>query len=425
MSPPEAGAAAVAAPWLEGGPEPGLEERLDPGLERVGELDTAEPPCSVERIATPRELSALRPEWDALLAASPSDHLFLTWEWLHTWWRHLSRGRRLAVLAVRRGGDLVALAPLATASPHPWCLLPASPLRLMGAGTVGSDYLDLIVRRGEEAGATEALLAYLGRARPVLDLPQLPAGRPAAAALAAGLEARGWELLERDTQVCPYIDLEGLTWKSYVAGLGTSHRQNLRRRLRKLEQGFTVRFDRARTAAEAERALDVLLVLHRRRWSGRGGSDAFTGPDVVAFHRELTRLALERGWLRFYVLSLDGWPAAALYGFLYRGRFLFYQAGFDPAFADYSVGLVTMGLTIREAIREGAREYDLLHGDEQYKFLWADRTRSLVRLELYPPSAYARLRRRGRTLVRRARTRVRGWLAGPAPAAGEGGGRRG
>ncbi len=414
MSPPEASAAAVAAPWLDG-----LDRR-----DGCGELVTAEPPCSVERIATQGEFTALRAEWDELLAASAADHLFLTWEWLHTWWHHLGRGRRLAILAVRRGGRLVALAPLATSAARPWCWLPASPLRFLGAGTVGSDYLDLIVRRGEEAGATEALAMYLGRQRPVLDLPQLPSDLPAAAALAAGLAERGWEPLERGAQVCPYIELEGLSWEDYVAGLGSSHRQNLRRRLRKLEQGFEVRFERARTAEEAERALDVLVALHRRRWSGRGGSDAFTGPEVIAFHREVVRLALDRDWLRLYVLRLDGRPVAALYGFLYRGRFLFYQAGFDPAFGDHSVGLVTMGLTIREAIAEGAREYDLLHGDESYKFLWAERTRSLVRLELYPPSAEARLRRRGRALARETRSRVRAWLSDRAPAAGKGGGAR-
>jgi hypothetical protein len=39
-----------------------------------------------------------------------------------------------------------------------------------------------------------------------------------------------------------------------------------------------------------------------------------------------------------------------------------------------------MGLASRAAIADGAAEIDLLHGGESYKFLWADRTRELVRL---------------------------------------------
>src|SRR5207245_43184 len=81
--------------------------------------------------------------------------------------------------------------------------------------------------------------------------------------------------------------------------------------------------------------------------------------------------APDRGWLRLSELRLDGRPAASLYGFRYRDTFSFYQSGFDPAYARDSVGLVTMGLAIRSAIEEGAAEYDLLHGDEAYKFQWA------------------------------------------------------
>jgi CelD/BcsL family acetyltransferase involved in cellulose biosynthesis len=45
-----------------------------------------------------------------------------------------------------------------------------------------------------------------------------------------------------------------------------------------------------------------------------------------------------------------------------------------------------MGLTIKHAIEEGAREYDLLHGAERYKFHWARQARQLERFDLYPPN---------------------------------------
>ena len=33
--------------------------------------------------------AALRQEWNALLARTRFDTLFLTWEWQSTWWTHL------------------------------------------------------------------------------------------------------------------------------------------------------------------------------------------------------------------------------------------------------------------------------------------------------------------------------------------------
>jgi CelD/BcsL family acetyltransferase involved in cellulose biosynthesis len=127
------------------------------------------------------------------------------------------------------------------------------------------------------------------------------------------------------------------------------------------------------------------MALHKTRWQGRGGSDTFYTSGLVSFQEEFTQLALARGWLRFFVLLLDGKPAASLYAFWYNGVFYFYQAGFDPAYGKYSVGLVTMALAIKAAIEEGAEEYDFLHGDERYKFHWASEVREIGQLEVYPP----------------------------------------
>jgi CelD/BcsL family acetyltransferase involved in cellulose biosynthesis len=128
---------------------------------------------------------------------------------------------------------------------------------------------------------------------------------------------------------------------------------------------------------------------------------------LAGFHEELTRLALARGWLRLYVLTLNADKAAALYGFMYGKTFYFYQSGFDPRFSSQSVGLVTMGLAIQAAIADGAEEFDLLHGDEKYKSLWAKKQRDLVRLELSPPTPRGWLYSRAIGLSRLARRGVR------------------
>ena len=57
-----------------------------------------------------------------------------------------------------------------------------------------------------------------------------------------------------------------------------------------------------------------------------------------------------------------------------------------------------MGLAIKSAIEEGVQDYDLLHGDERYKFLWARDERELVRLELYPPRVRGAFYRRAMEL---------------------------
>ena len=53
----------------------------------------------------------LRSEWNALLADSWADSLFLTWEWQHVWWRELGAGE-LRLLAARDDANrLLGIAP--------------------------------------------------------------------------------------------------------------------------------------------------------------------------------------------------------------------------------------------------------------------------------------------------------------------------
>lgn len=341
----------------------------------------------VETIATESGFVSLRKEWGNLLQESDADCLFLTWEWLYTWWKHLADDRQLHLLTIRRGHELLAIAPLAVRPPRPERLLPCKALEFLGTGAVGSDYLDLIVRRGEEETSLQAITDHLAEHLSVLELKQVKVGSRLASCLALWLQQDGWAASQSITDVCPYIEIAGHSWESYLAGVGASHRQNVRRRLRRISASFHVDFQQVRTEAQRRECLKSFAELHRRRWAERQGSEALGGEGIMDFHDEFSAIALQRGWLRLFILRLDGKPAASIYAFRYGKVFYFYQSGFDPAYASHSVGLVTMGLTIQRAIDEGAEEYDMLHGDEEYKFLWARNGRDLVRLECYPPNA--------------------------------------
>src|SRR5262249_7730861 len=115
---------------------------------------------------------------------------------------------------------------------------------------------------------------------------------------------RGWRVSEARTNVCPFIPLPGLFWESYLAELGSEHPYNFRRKLRRLTEQFNVEFEQARTEEQRREAIDLVIRLHHMRWRER--SDAFHTPELLSFHREMSQVALDRGWLRLYVLRLDG-----------------------------------------------------------------------------------------------------------------------
>jgi CelD/BcsL family acetyltransferase involved in cellulose biosynthesis len=337
-------------------------------------------PLTVQCIEDSFGFTALRPRWNELLHDSAADNPFLTWDWLHTWWVHLREASALRLIVVRAGDELIAIAPLRLVQ-NPLSFM--SRLEFLGTGNAGSDYLDLIIRRGREAEGIQAIARYLKSRNLAVRFNHLPP-TSLAAQLAAQLAGEGWTTATADDGTCPVIPLAGHTFDTYLATLGSSHRANVRRRIKALGQQFEMRFEPVTAHAERRQMLDALAVFHAKRYSDRGGSSAFSAASVRAFQEEVTRRALDRGWLRMYSLRLNGEIAAVMYGFNYGGTFYFYQHGFDDRYKAQSVGLVLMGLSIRAAIDEGAGEFDMLWGTEPYKFLWARDARILQRIEMFP-----------------------------------------
>jgi CelD/BcsL family acetyltransferase involved in cellulose biosynthesis len=203
-----------------------------------------------------------------------------------------------------------------------------------------------------------------------------------------------------------------VSWETYLGSLGAEHRYNFNRKWKRLNRDYTVEFEPVDREEQCRESIDLVISLHNMRWRDRGGSDAFHTAGLIAFHREFSGVALKRGWLRLYVLRLNQKAAACLYGFRYGRSFYFYQSGFDPAYQKQSVGLVSMGLGIKSAIEDGAREYDLLHGDEEYKSHWSRERRALSRLELYPPGGVGHLCRQSVRIERASRRIARRVLTG-------------
>lgn len=339
----------------------------------------------VEKITDSAGLDALHSAWNEMLGASVADCIFLTWEWLAAWWRHFGSEGTLAIFLVRFREEIIAIAPFRV-RPASLREKPGMPvLEFLGSGHVGSDYLDVITRKGFETEALDALAGafHANRATYAFRWTNVRSGDCTASRLLRILQKDGWSGDEIPINVCPYIPLEGCTWESYIGSLGAEHRYDFRRKHRRLCRDFQMEFLEADHAACRE-FIDRLIEQHVERWEGRGGSDAFHTDGLIEFHREITQTMLDRGWLRLYSLRLDSKPAAFLYGFLYHGKFSFYQSSFDPQYEKYSVGTVIMGLAIQRAIAEGASEFDFLHGDETYKQRWSRDSRSIARIELYP-----------------------------------------
>jgi CelD/BcsL family acetyltransferase involved in cellulose biosynthesis len=368
-------------------------------------------------VTTDDGLDRLRDDWTRLDEGAGPESVFRSWEWQRSWWRALGAGprRELRVLVARDGaGRARGLLPMYRDDAPVAALVPRRRLRLLGDITVGSDYLGLVAPAAEQDQLAPEFAGALAARAPgadCLELLDLDRGDALPGALASALVDAGFEgVAIAPRYACPFAcwdnDLDG-----YLAARPLQFGSQARRRRRELarEPGFGIEVLSAPDAVAA--ALDVFFTLHRLRWRAAGGSEAIPDARTEAFHRDVARLCAARGWARLALLHVRGRPAAAAYGFLRRGRLVYYQAGHDPAWRRRSVGTVLLVELMRDAFAAGARELDLLRGEERYKAIWASASRATCAVVARPPTRAARRAARAASALEQARGWVKGHLS--------------
>ncbi|MFP2904390.1 GNAT family N-acetyltransferase [Pyxidicoccus sp. 3LFB2] len=356
----------------------------------------------VGAVGNPSVLAGMRAEWDALLDASDAGP-FNAWEWLYPWCRRIATDRRPLVLTARdRTGALVGLMPLCVEY-RSVAGVPVRRLSFLGETHVGSDYLDVVAKRGHERDVAQSFAQMLYALRDewdVLDLTDLRQGSPTVDVLREVFPGGDVRVAER--YVCPYDTLDPK--EPFDAFLKrTGRRDNFLRRRKWLEKQEGYRIERTEAPGELAGPLTDFFRLHSARWAADGGSQGIKGTGVEAFHRDATQFLAERGRLRMYTMKVGGRAVASVYGILHRDSFVYFQSGYDPEWRNRSVGLVLVGETFRDALESGLTEYDFLRGTETYKSDWVTKQRQTVSVRVHGEAWAGRWFTRSEELARELR----------------------
>lgn len=324
---------------------------------------------------------ALKPEWNDLLRRSCCDTLFLTWEWQSTWWKHLGEGDLLLLgFRAEDDGRLVGIAPLFRTQGEDG----RSVLNVVGCRDV-SDYLDLIVERGQEDAVYQALLDYLAAEAPdwdLVDFCNIPQDSLTFSRLRELADARGYQTLVEVEDVCPIITLPA-TWDEYLMALDKKQRHEVRRKLRRAEGGADTRFTIVGPDHDLQAEMVAFVDLHQKSTPEK---DQFMDPQMQGFFFEVAQVLQSQGWLQLAFVEMDGHKAATLLNFDYGGDILVYNSGYDPAqFRHLSPGILVTARCIEHAITLGRGKFDFLRGDEVYKYRFGAQDTEVRRLLIAKP----------------------------------------
>jgi CelD/BcsL family acetyltransferase involved in cellulose biosynthesis len=342
-------------------------------------------------------------QWRELPIASPMNSP----DWLISWWNHFgcpstaSKAIRIAgaelfcILVVEDDGTLIGLAP--------WYIVRNSlgirTIRYLGDGHVCSDHLSILAATERTDAVCQRiadfLMTDLEQDWDAIDLEAIDHDDPVMTRFAQQMGgAHGCMVQSREMPCTWRFDLP-TSWDELIDSLSKNRRKKLRRKTREYFDSGRAVFRVLNQPNQINEFADQLFRLHRLRWATATGPDAFRpaafGPgtfgsaEVELFHRDTFAGLLATESLELAIAELDGQIIAAEYNLKNSTTRFAYQAGIDPAVYDISPGEISLAMAIRHAIDTGAKRFDFLRGDEDYKSAWGAESRPAYRLRIQRP----------------------------------------
>lgn len=332
-------------------------------------------------------LLQIREDWTNLFVRTNCAP-FLSFEWISAWYEKLAESREIYLLQAYQNERLIGILPL--------CLQTKSvfgfkfrQLGFLGEQIGGADYLDLIAEDENKAEIWAKAFEFLSEEKDFdsINLENLAENSSTISILEKLCEIdKSFRFKRITSSICPQIDLTS-GWESVLSA--SKRKDNFKRRLKKLEKMQGFEFRSITEKSEISAAFERFAFLHEKRWEKDGGSEATGLPQLMKFHRAVVEDLAEKKLVRFDEIWVEGECRASVYGLDNGETFYYYNAGYDLDWANYSVGMVLIGLSIKTAIARGNVLYDFLRGEETYKFDWSNAQEKLVTIKLNRPNFLA------------------------------------
>jgi CelD/BcsL family acetyltransferase involved in cellulose biosynthesis len=308
----------------------------------------------------------LRTEWNILLEKSAMPSVFLTWEWLYSWAEcFLDQKRRLFIICVHDRGEIVGIAPLYLERVR-FVGMILKRLSFLGTPESGSDYLDVIMKKGKEREITSSIYKYITtEASSKWDYLMLADLQSTSLFLLyfmsqIGIEGKYVEITR--ASYCPVAVLPG-SIDLFLSGLSRKKREQFRRHSGILQPIGQLRHE-SRYGNENE-LIDIFFNLYELRWGGNS-------EKLQNFVKSYISKKPNNAELQIDLLKCDEVYVAGLLHFRYKQTLLMYLMAVDKKFnPKISTGNILVGLCMQNAINQGISTYDFLKGEESYKFHWA------------------------------------------------------
>ena len=333
-------------------------------MERKTETRPAEvaEELSVEVVTDRQDLDRHRSQWHQLRERSPHAEVFQSYEWVTSWLDVFWKGKPISFAFVSEGDRLRAVAPFVHDTAGELCCKGgrAVPNNSKGCSNLLYDgdpftVLDAIFRH--LADQEQSFRVNFGRIRTDSSLN-----------LAFDSVCREHALWSKSqaSETWSIASLSG-SWEEYLQSRPTHVRKELRRKEARLRRKARVAVRVIEAAHDVPGAIRDVVAIERKSWKWSRGLAISSEQDSTDFYPLLARRLAPRGWLRIYILEIDGTPAAHIIGAVSKNEILALTTSFDLTFKDLSPGTVLFACALRGAGENGYASFNFMSGRARWK----------------------------------------------------------
>ncbi len=341
-------------------------------------------PVRIEVVSSADALAAIGPAWDRLVGQAGITHPFLTHDWILSWWESFGAGRKLHVLLVWEGDELIGIAPLMISRARMY----GFPVREIGF--IYNDHtprFDFIIFRNR-AAVFEAIRCHLSDAKgrwSVIRLCQLTSDSASLGEVTRLLEESDYLVGTWPSTASPYLAVRG-SFEDHSKSLPRGVRANLKRRMKRLEEQGVVEFESLNDGEQLDSALEEAFQMEAESWKGAAGTAMSCRREIRRFYSALAHRALRSGTLYLTYLRLNGRRIAFDFSLIFQDRLFKLKPGYAMEYHACSPGAQLTAMTVRDAFERNLIEVDFLGDADPWKLDWTTSVRQNSWLYAFQPS---------------------------------------
>jgi CelD/BcsL family acetyltransferase involved in cellulose biosynthesis len=333
---------------------------------------------SVDCVQDIKSFEELRITWNNVLFSSQERDVFLTWEWLFSWWKNIGQAKyQLKILVIKEDEQVIGIAPWMVSIKN------KAFIKLRWIENIGNPDCDVCgIITATPQKTLKAITEYLDLHRDdweIVELQELPSDNQNTSLTIQALRDNGYDVIQTEDEHY-YIEMKG-SWEEYYNSLSKNLKHNFKRRMNRAKEMGSVTIERHGGATLAWEHYQTIFKINEKS----NFPYLYKNEQDVLFHKELFNLMKDQNWVQIEIFKLNDIPIAYQYGFTFEKRYEDWRGGIDKDYETLAPGKLLMMHTLEERYKEGYKENDFLRGDHTYKKDWLPQARKFTKIQVYNP----------------------------------------